>query len=143
MLQVEVFIAPALVTGVVIGAVRRERSLANLAKMAGIFFEGVARREIEAAAEPEYVRFIVARTRRRQEHADIHVRNGHVGVARMQYQRHAHGLPRPARKLGPVCARRRRQFAAVHMAEQYAGPLEQLAALDQARYAASAFGPLP
>lgn len=61
----------------------------------------------------------------------------------MQHHRDTHGLPRAAGQFGPVRAGRGRQLGTLDVAEQHAGAFEQLAAFEQARHAAAAFGPDP
>jgi hypothetical protein len=52
----------------------------------------VVRREVHAPAEPPDVTFALARVR--DEHPDVQVHGGRVGIARVQHQRYAHRLPR-------------------------------------------------
>jgi len=60
------------------------------------------------------------------------VHGGHIGIARVKNQRHAHGLERRTGQLGPVLRGRRRQLRAAHMRETTACALEHAAAFDDA-----------
>ncbi len=62
-------------------------------------------------------------------HAHVHVHRGHVGVARVEHQRHTHGLKRRTCQLRPVLRGRWRQLRATHMAEATARALEHPATL--------------
>src|SRR5687767_1402407 len=131
----EVLVAPALEARVVVGAERLERLLAGAVEVARVVLEAVVRREVYAAAEPPGVAG--------GEIAHVHVYRGAVRVARVQYERHACGLPRAAGKLRARGRRRRGQLAAPHAGQVDASALEDLPVLDDARSAATALGPLP
>src|SRR5690606_18055787 len=65
------------------------------------------------------------------------------GIARMQHQRDAHGLPGAAGQVGAVGAGGRRQFGALHMAEQHCRPFEHGPVFEVTAQAATAFGAGP
>jgi hypothetical protein len=68
-------------------------------EMARIVLEGVIGRQVHAAAEPPHGFFAFLFG---DEEAHVHVRGRAIRVARMQYQRDAHGFPAAAGELGPV-----------------------------------------
>jgi hypothetical protein len=145
-LEVEVVVAPALepgVQGVGVLAVVAEA----LAGGAGgavpvdhVLIEAVVGREVEAAAEPPDRRLAGLLG---DEEAHVHVRGGHIGVARVHDQRHAHGAEAAPGQLRPARAGRRRQLVAAHVGEVDAALLEHGAVLQDARAPAAAAGALP
>ena len=146
-LEEEVFVAPALEARMEVSAERVERRLAGAMEMHAVFVEAVVRRQVHAAAEPEHGRFALSGG---HEAAHVHVHGGHVGIARMQHERNAHGLESATGEFGAHRARRGREPGAADMRERDAAALEQAAVLDDARVAAataerrgSAFGALP
>ena len=99
-------------------------------EVAGVVFDAVVGRQVHAAAEPHHRRLAFGQ---RREHAHVHVHRGHVRVARVHHQRHAHRLERRAGQLGPVLRGRGRQRLALHVAEVAAAALEHVAFFDQLR----------
>jgi hypothetical protein len=81
-------------------------------------------RQVHAAAEPAHRR--LAR-RGGRDHAHIHVDGGHIGVARVEDQRYAHGFERRACEFGAVLCGRWRQLRPAHVREAAAGAFEHLA----------------
>ena len=105
-----------------------------------VFLERVVGREVEAAAEPPRRGLAVLD---RDEVTHVRVRGRHVGIARVDHQRHAGRLEARAREFGPLRRRRRGQLAAHHVREVDAGLLEHRALAQHAALAAAAFGALP
>src|SRR5258705_8472143 len=133
--QKKVFVAPALVTRVVIGAEGRERIAASRVEMPRVFGEAVIRREIHAAAKPPGVPGA--------EEAHVHVHGRAIGIARMQHERKSHRVVGAAGKLRASGASRGRQRGSLHARDADAGALEKVAFFEDARRAAAAFGALP
>ena len=139
-LEKEILVAPALEPGIVRVTERREGIAAGAVKVNRVFLEAVVRREVGAAAEPpDRIRALLAG----DEHAHVHVHRRHVGVERMQHERHAHDLEATSRELRPSRARRGRQALAHHVRKIHAGALEQAALLEDAAFAAATLGPRP
>ena len=61
--------------------------------MYGIILEAIIRREVHAAAKPPD--WLLAAFFRDKE-AHVHMHSGDIGIARVEYQRDAHGLPTAA-----------------------------------------------
>jgi hypothetical protein len=128
-LEEEVLVAPGLESGVFVRAERRQRVPAHGVEMHRVFLEAVVGREVHAPTEPAHRRLPAGGGR---DHAHVHVHRGHVGVARVEHQRHAHGLEGCARELRAVLRGRRRQSGAAHMREPATGALEHRPALQDA-----------
>src|SRR5690606_17400270 len=110
--------------------------------MPDVFLERVVGGEIQAAAEPEYVR--VGRGRRiGDEAAYVHVHCGHIRGARVQYQRDAHRLRGPSGEMRASGAGGRRQLLATDVAEKHGRSFEYGPALQVATHAATTFSPRP
>ncbi|OIQ88261.1 hypothetical protein GALL_298380 [mine drainage metagenome] len=129
MFQEEIFVAPTLEARVVGFVDRVERALAGGVEVHRVVDPAVVGGQIHAAAEPGQRRPV---GRLRDEHAHVHVHRRYVRVARMQHQRHAHGLERRSGQFGTVLGGRRRQARAAHRREVAAAALEQRAVLDHA-----------
>ena len=142
-LEVEVLVAPLLEARMEIAAAGVQRGLAGAVEMDRVFLEGIVRREVHAAAEPEHVIVVRGMHGLGDEDAYVHVHGGHVRVARVDHQRDTHGFPGASGQLGAMGAGRGRQRGAGHVAEQHATAFEHPPAFDQPGDAASAFGPFP
>src|SRR4029077_17451228 len=94
MLEIEIFVAPALESAVDVVAERREGRMARPMKMDRVVGETVIGREIHSAAEPPSIVVSLRSRRMRDERADVHVHRGDIRIAGMQDARHADGLPR-------------------------------------------------
>src|SRR6266571_3215532 len=114
-LEVEVFVAPALEAGIAVRPERVERLPASQVEVARVLLESVVGSQVHSAAEPPYR---LALRPCRDQKPQVQVNGRDIRVARMQHQRHAHGF------------------------EGAAGALEYAAVLDNAALAA-AFAPLP
>src|SRR5688572_27685206 len=136
--QVEVFVAPALVLRIVIGAERRQRLPARCVEVARVVLEAVVRREVHAAAEPPDRVFPLSGKK-----PDVEMDRGAIRIARMQDQRDAHGFEGAAGELRACGTGRWRQVAALHAREVHAAALEDLSVLDDAGGPAAALGALP
>ena len=66
-----------------------------------------------------------------------------MGIARVQYQRYAHGFPGGAGDFRPVCGRRGRKLGAGHMGEVDAAALKKISLFDYPADTAAALGALP
>jgi len=97
-----------------------------------VFLEGVVRRQVHAAAEPADR---LAARGRGHEHAHVHVHGGHVRVARVEHERHAHRLERRAGQFRAVLRGRWWQRLALHVREAAAAALDHRTAFEQAREA--------
>ena len=96
MLEEEIFVAPALVRGVALGAAERCAQRARGAvPVQHVLVEGIERSQVEAAAEPpgHGLPFALG-----AEMAHVGVGGGQIRIARMQDQRHAHRAPGRARQ---------------------------------------------
>ena len=135
MLQEEVFIAPGLHGRIMFGAEGLQCIEAGLVKMPGIFHLAVVGREVHAATEPPHVLF-VGRGGHGAEEAHVHVHRGHVGVARMQHQRHPGGAGLAAGQFLAVGGGRGRHLGHFHVGEHHAAALQHVAVVDHAADAA-------
>ncbi len=140
MLEKEIFVAPFLVARMQVSAEGRERFLAGLMKMHGVFRKAVIGREIHAAAEPPDG---ITAFFRGDKTAHVHVRGGAVGIARMQHQRNTHGFPFASRQLGAVRGGRGGQLVAGDVGEIDAAALEEGAFFDQPRNATTTLRTCP
>ena len=140
MLQVEVPVAPVFVFRVHVRAERRTSGLRRAMPVQHVLIERVIGREVEAAAEPPRRGLAVLR---RDEEAHVCVRRRHVGIARVDHERHAGRFEARAGQFGPLRRGRSGQLAAEHVREIDAGLLEHGAVAHHARFAATAFGALP
>src|SRR5579859_1006454 len=136
MLEIEILVAPFLEPGMGLRAERLQRFAARAMKVHRVFLESIIRRQVHAAAEPGNG---LGPDFFRHEVAHVHVHRGHIRVARMQDQGHAHGLERPASEVGPCGSGRRRQGLAGHMREVDAPALKYAAVFYQAADAATTF----
>ncbi len=84
-LDMEVAVAPGLVTRVDVGAKRRTRSFGHAVPVDAVFFVAVVGGEVEAAAEPPH-RFFTFFFR--DEKAHIGVGRWHMRIVRVNHQRH-------------------------------------------------------
>ena len=97
-------------------------------KMHGVFVKAVKRRQVHATTKPAN-RLTVLAQRRGRQHAHIHVDRGHIGIAGVKHQRHAHRLERSPCQLRPMLGSGRRQPGAPHMRKTAAGALKHAALL--------------
>jgi hypothetical protein len=132
-LQEEILVAPGLEARVLVGAERRQRIAAGAMEMHRVLFEAVVGRQVHAAAEPAHG---LAARRQRGQHAHVHVHGGHIGVARVEHQRHAHRLEGGAGQLGAMLGGRVRQLVAAYLRKAAAGALEQWTLFEDAGQAA-------
>ncbi|MPM76418.1 hypothetical protein SDC9_123416 [bioreactor metagenome] len=123
-LVAEILVTPLLEARIQIIAKRRERVAANGVKVHRVFIKAVIRRQIHATAKPAHWLFTGLAC---GNHAHIHVNGGHIGVAWVKHQRHAHGLERRARQFRPVLRGRWRQLRTLHVREATARALEHAA----------------
>src|SRR5439155_7939504 len=79
----------------------------------------------------------------REQEPYVHVHGGNIGIARVQYQRRAHGFEGAAGQLGPRGARRGRQALPLYPGEIHSAALEYGPVLDDAGLTAAALVPLP
>ncbi|EIL97961.1 hypothetical protein UU5_04459 [Rhodanobacter sp. 115] len=122
MLEVEILVAPALVARIDIRAERRAQVARHRMPVHHVFVERIERGEIEAATEPPHrLHSRLARL----EIAHVGVRGGHVGVLRVQHQRHAGGNETAADQVRAMRGGAGRQLVAVHTREIHPGLLEQ------------------
>ena len=138
-LQEEVAVAPGLHGRVVLGAEGGQRIEAHLVEVPGILFLAVIGREVHAATEPPHV-LLGRRGGQRTEETHVHVHGGHVGIARVQHQRHACGPRLAPGQLRPVGRGGGGQLADLHVGEHHAGTLEELAIVQHAADAAALGG---
>ena len=89
-----------------------------------IFFKAINGRQIHAAAKPAHG---LALGVFGGQHAHIHVHRGRIRVARMEHQRHAHGLKRRTGEFGPVLGGAGRQARPAHMRKAAARALKHRA----------------
>jgi len=136
-LEEEILVAPGLEARVFVVAEGRQGVAAGAVEVHRIVLEAVDRREVHAAAEPADRRAACLRMRQRRDHAHVHVDGGHVRVARMEHQRHAHGFEGRARQFRPVLRGRGRQLRTANLREAAARALEQRAAFEDAGEAAA------
>jgi len=87
-----------------------------------VFLEPIVRGEIETTTEPPHRFGIVPRG---GEETDVGVGGGHVGIARMNHQRHAHGFETAPGQLRPLGGGRRRQAGTGDVGKVDAGLFEQ------------------
>ncbi len=103
--QVLLFMLTMLLAGMVLSNLVEEKSnkiieiLAASVPMDAVVLETVIRRQVEAAAEPPDRFGIVPDGLKK---ANVGVRSGNVGIARMDDQRHAHRLEAASRQFGPL-----------------------------------------
>src|SRR5579884_1159215 len=138
--QIEVFVAPALAARIDVGAERRAQRARHAVPVHDVLVERIVRGEVEAAAEPPY-RLAVGGAG--LEVAHVEMRGRHVGIARMQHQRHAERGPGAVGELRTRRAGCRRQARAVHVREIHPALLEHAALLQHARAPAAAVRALP
>src|SRR5689334_19204183 len=112
-LEEKVFVAPALVPGVVLGT---HRIAARRMEVLHVLREAVIRREVHATAEPPGVAGA--------EEANVQVHRRAVGVARMEHERKAHRVVGTPGELRTRRARGRRQCLALYARHVHAGALE-------------------
>jgi hypothetical protein len=127
-LEEEVLVAPALESRVEIAAKGCQRFTAHAMEVHRILLHAVVGREVHPAAEPDDRRRIL---RHGSEQAHVHVHRGHVRVARVQHERHAHRFERRASERRPVRGGRGRHRRTADMAEVAAAALEEIPLLDE------------
>src|SRR5665213_3085570 len=140
-LQEKIIVARPLHRRMHIGAERQHGVAAGAMEVPRIVVGSITGRQIHAATEPAHRCCAIARFG--NEHPHVHVHCRHMGVARMQDQRHAGRLPCQACKLRPRKRCRGRQARAAHVGIVDATALEHVAVLDQPRNATAALGPGP
>src|SRR2546421_2249316 len=139
-LEIEVLIAPALEAGIALGAESLERLPARGVKVARVLLEPVVGGHVHASAEPPD-RLALRLSRDQEPH--VHVNGRDIGIARMQYQRHAGGLECAAGQLGPRGARGGREPLPVHAGEIHSAALEHAPALHDAPLTSAGSPPVP
>jgi hypothetical protein len=114
--------------------------LQRAVEMAHVLLEGVVGRQVHAAAEPPHR---ILAFGQRDEAAHVQVHGGAIRIARMQYQRHAHGLEAAAGQLGAMRSRRGGHALTHHVREVHPAALEEVAVLDHPGEAAAAARAFP
>src|SRR6266567_938423 len=140
MAQKEIFIAPALEPGVIIRPEGFERVAASAMEVNRIVLESVVGGQVHSTAKPP------DRLRQRSlaflgqghEQPHVHMYRRREGVARMQYQRHAHHLEAAPRKLRSRGARRPRQALTLDVREVDPAALEYVPLFEDAGHALAA-----
>ncbi|MNO73209.1 hypothetical protein D3C76_641700 [compost metagenome] len=132
MLEVEVAVAPGLVTRIHVGAERCAGLFGHAVPVDAVFFVAIVWRQVKAAAEPPYGLFTFLFG---DEEANVGVGSGHMRVVRVYNQRHAQGFEATACQFGAVGTGRRRQAATKHMGEVDPAFFDHVALTDNPRAA--------
>ena len=128
----KILVAPGLEAGVFVRPKGLQSRFASGMKVAGVFVKAVVGGQVHATAKPAHAAPVAALC---GQHAHIHVHCGHIGVAGVKHQRHAHGLEGRAGKLRAVLGGRWRQPGPAHMRETATGPLKHRAGFQNLRHA--------
>ncbi|MNP08356.1 hypothetical protein D3C76_1004220 [compost metagenome] len=101
MLEVEVAVAPFLEARIDVLAKRRAGVAGDLVPVHAVFFHGVIGGQVEAAAEPpdRLLAFLLG-----AEEAHVGVGGRHMGIFRVDHQRHAERLEAASGQLGAMGA---------------------------------------
>ena len=128
--QEEVLVALLLEARVGLGPEGGAGAARDLVPVHAVFLEAVERRQVEAAAEPPGRGPACGRG---LEEAQVQMRGGHVGVARVRDQRDRDRLEGRAGELGAPRGRGRRERLAARVGEVDGGLLEEGAVLEHPR----------
>jgi hypothetical protein len=113
-------------------------------KVACIFFKRVVGSEIHTPAKPpDWIGLTGCCARERREEPHVEMDRWHIRVTRVDHERHTHCFERTPGYLGALRTGRGGEVFAPDVREQNRAALEDLAVLNDAGNAASAFGATP
>ena len=136
----EVAVAPFLVARIDVRAERRAGVASDPVPMHAVFLVGVVGGQVEAAAEPpdRLLAFLLG-----AEETHVGMGSRHVGVFRMDHQRHAERLETAPGQFRPMGAGRGRQAIAEDVGKIHPALLDQCAVADYPRPSAATGRTLP